>query len=282
MEEFGSAPISFKGVPMDPDDDGVEGAVESVIVGHESIRVLGNSKDESGRPTALLANVGYCFHQDSTPPFDCTTALYCEKSPPFGSETLFAKTSVMWNRLRDDQKQFLDTAIAVWSNVTTAGGPAALDAAYGVRMNSTGTRRIREAHRRRKDWKMNQRKRLCWAVDPRTGERLLWTQALSFDYFEGMEGEESQDRLDDIMLTALAPTEVGQLDEDLQTVTPTLFKEDVVMPIKWKPGHLLLWCNQRYSHSRTPVQIYAEGERRMWQLIVHREARTGIPNGQLR
>lgn len=236
MKEFGSAPISFKGVPMDPDEDGVEGANESVIAGHESIRVLGNSKDASGRPTALLANVGYCFHQDSTPPFDCTTALYCEKSPPFGAETLFAKTSTMYSNLNDDQKKFLEEATAVWSNVTTAGGPAALDAAYGVRMNATGTRRIREAHRRRKDWKMNERKRKCWAVDDRTGEKLLWTQALSFDKFENMDGKESQDKLDDIMRTALRPTAIGQLDSDLQTVSPTYFDKNVVMPVSWQPG----------------------------------------------
>ena len=134
MKEFGSAPISFKGVPMDPDEDGVEGATESVVIGHPSVRVLGNTKDESGRPTALLANVGYCFHQDSTPPFDCTTALYCEKSPAFGAETLFARTAQMYRNLTDEQKAFLEDAEAVWSNITTAGGPAALDAAYGVRM----------------------------------------------------------------------------------------------------------------------------------------------------
>ena len=62
------------------------------------------------------------------------------------------------------------------SNKTTAGGPAALDAAFGVRMNATGTRRIRCANRRRPNWKDNEHRRKLVAVDRRTGEKMLWAQ----------------------------------------------------------------------------------------------------------
>ena len=38
----------------------------TIVPGHPSIRILGNSVDaKTGKPNALLANVGYCWHQDS-------------------------------------------------------------------------------------------------------------------------------------------------------------------------------------------------------------------------
>ena len=105
---------------------------------------------------------------------------------------------------------------------------------------------------------MNERKRKCWAVDDRTGEKLLWTQALSFDYFEGMGREDSQDKLDDIMRTALRPTEMGKLDDDLQTITPTSFHKDVVMPISWQPGTFS--C---HHHHRKAVSLYVPALHRL-------------------
>ena len=65
--------------------------------------------------------------------------LYCKESPESGAETLFAKCATLWQRLTDEQKQFVESVEAVNSNESTAGGPAAFDSAFGLRMNSTGT-----------------------------------------------------------------------------------------------------------------------------------------------
>ena len=117
MAAFGpaEASIPFKGVPMVVGDEALT-ALDSAMPGHPSIRILGNGVDAEGRPTALLANVGYCFHQDSTVPFDCTTILHCSKAPASGAETLFAKCSTLYARLPAEHKAFLEDAVAVMSN----------------------------------------------------------------------------------------------------------------------------------------------------------------------
>ena len=73
---------------------------------------------------------------------------YCEASPSKGAETLYAKCETLYERLPPEHREFIETAVGVWSNRGTAGGPAALDAALGARMNATGTRRIRDSNRR--------------------------------------------------------------------------------------------------------------------------------------
>ena len=82
----------------------------SAVVDHPTIRVLGTSS--SG---ALLDRVGYCWHQDS-PPFDCTTVLYCDAAPDVGGATLFAECAALWSRLRPEQQSFLEKNTAVFSN----------------------------------------------------------------------------------------------------------------------------------------------------------------------
>ena len=192
------------------------------------------------------------------PPYDCTTLLYCESAPEKGGETLFASCEALWKRLSPDQQEFLTKTTAVYSNRTTAGGPAAIDCAYGLRMNVTGTRRIRAASRRRDIWKLNERKRKLWAVNERNGEKMLWASALSFDCFEGMDPVESQDLLEEIMVTAFAPCKLGSLNEDLETISATTFDEDVVLAVNWEPGMAVIWDNTRTTHSRGPCAPYVE------------------------
>ena len=75
--------------------------------------------------------------------------LYCAANVT-GSETLFAHCHTMWKRLTPSQRAFLQSSEAVHSNRSTAGGPAAVDSAFGLRMNASGTKRIRDATRRRR------------------------------------------------------------------------------------------------------------------------------------
>ena len=80
---------------------------------------------------------------------DTISMLYCVANVE-GSETLFAHCATLWSRLSDEQREFLETHEAVHSNRSTAGGPAAVDSAFGLRMNASGTLRIRDASRRRR------------------------------------------------------------------------------------------------------------------------------------
>ena len=50
----GEAAVPFSGVPMDPMEDGIAGTMESMMPNHPSIRILGNTTDDNGRPSALL------------------------------------------------------------------------------------------------------------------------------------------------------------------------------------------------------------------------------------
>lgn len=102
-----------------------------------------------------------------------------------------------------------------------------------------------------------------------------YTSSLRYQ-FEGMQPEESKDKLEAIMNSAYSPLQIGELNDDLETVTETIWPEDVVMKVSWKPGWACIWDNRRTTHSRTPLQIYAsDGERRMWQLIRHRVKKEG-------
>ena len=59
------------------------------------------------------------------------------------------------------------------------------------------------------------------AHDPFTGAKMLsGCQPMGFDYFEGLGEEESKDKLEELMNAAYGPIEVGELNEDLETVRP--------------------------------------------------------------
>ena len=184
MDPFGPKElnITFDVTPMVDGEDLLDGT-SCATPEYPSIRILGNGRDKEGKPTALLANVGYVFHQDASEPYDCTSFLYCEESPTRGAETLYAKCETLYKRLPEEHKKFIETAVGVWSNKGTAGGPAALDAALGARMNATGTRRIRDSFRRHDNWKESEQRHQLWAVDPFTNEMMLsGCQPMGFDY----------------------------------------------------------------------------------------------------
>ena len=130
--------------------------------------------------------------------------LLCRETPERGAETLFCRTKDLYNNLNDDQRAFLasDAGVAVYSNEGTAGGPAAIDASFGLRMNPTGTRRIRSALRRRKGWKPNVTRRKLVGVDAETGEGLFWPAAKNFEGFVGVPcKKESDDMLEKVWVS---------------------------------------------------------------------------------
>lgn len=82
MTTFGSTDdmLDYSTTPRDFDDDGLPGAVGSYVTpDHPRVRLLGNSKDAStGRPAALLANIGYEWHVDLST--ECVTMLHCVRA----------------------------------------------------------------------------------------------------------------------------------------------------------------------------------------------------------
>ena len=147
--------------------------------------------------------------------------LFCRKAPAAGAETLFADSAKMFNRLSPEQQEWALNTEAVFSNEFTAGGPAAFDAAYGLRMNPTGTRVIRGASRRRDNWQLGEHTRRLAGRDETSGVAYLWAGAKNIHHIPGLGVEESRDKVQELLETAVGPLEVGELDEDLQTVTPT-------------------------------------------------------------
>ena len=228
--------------------------------------------------------------------------LYCIASPEEGAETLFASAATLFSRLSPEQQEFAKSAVALRSNECNAGGPAAFDAHFGLRMSHTGCRRIRAASHRRSTWTLNPNSRPVSGVDAATGERLFWGAAKNFDRFEGMDADASRDKMEELMHTAFfgvgnrVPD--GEYDEDLRTMSRTDFPEDVVMAAKWRPKMAVIWSkcvapprgrrwriatpetltetplapadpvSDRVLHSTTPVALYKKGVRKMMHMIM--------------
>ena len=233
MTAFGPADgmLDFTGTPRDTADDGAPEFVSAAVPGQSRVRLLGNATDAAtGRPAALLANIGYEWHADAST--ECYSMLFCRKSVS-GAETLFADSAKMFERLSPEQQEFALQTTAVFSNEFTAGGPAAFDAAFGMRMNPTGTRVIRGASRRRKNWQLGSHTRPLAGRDESLGVTYLWAGAKNIHYIPGMGVDESRDKVQELLETAVGPHEVGELDDDLQTVTPSRFDPDVVQPVEW-------------------------------------------------
>ena len=95
---------------------------------------------------------------------------------------------------------------------------------------------------------------------------------MSFDCFVGMDPEESQDKMEEIMHAAFFGHEGqvpdGVYDDDLRTLSRTPFPEDVVLALKWLPGMACIWDNSRILHSTTPVCLYKSGYRKMMHMIM--------------
>lgn len=230
------------------------------------VRVLGR-----GTPNALLADIGYEWHQDGggTAPF--LTLLHC-KVACAGADTLFADGSVLFNRLSSADQARARSLTAVYSNVFTAGGPTALDAAHGLRMSSCGTRRVRPAQTRKPDWKIGRFRRPLVETVGGGGIERLCCGAKGLEHLEGMDSEESSEEVSRLLRTSLGPHDEAMLDEDLRTAGRTLFATEAVYVHRWTRGEAMLFDNHRMLHSTSPIACYAQGEPRlMWQVICKAE-----------
>eukprot|EP00977_Amphora_coffeiformis_P030251 scaffold45678_cov199-Amphora_coffeaeformis.AAC.1 len=268
MKEFMQqiAPGQFM-IPFDDEASAslTKGNRPAHVPGVPQVRILGQGHDN-----ALLANVGYEWHQDGggTAPF--LTLLHC-KDPCQGADTLFADGAVLFDRLSESDKDMARSLIAVYSNEYTGGGPTALDAEYGLRMSPCGTKRIRSASRRKSDWKPGRFERTVVEVGTDGRERLL-AGAKGLEFCRGYDTQESSEMLSALLRSALDPIEEAELDEDLLPKGITLFSEDAVYVHKWKRGEAMLWDNFRVIHSTTPTCAYKGKTRLMWQIISKAEA----------
>lgn len=241
-------------------DDGVYG--DHCVLGVPEVRVLGR-----GDPRALLADIGYEWHQDGggTAPF--LTMLHC-KEPCVGADTLFADGRVLFRRLAPADRRHARTLTAIYSNRFTAGGPTALDAECGVRMSPCGTRRVQPASRRKEHWSLCRFERPLVETAAADGHERLLAGAKGFERFRGMGVEESAAELSRLLRSALAPRGEAPLDEELRTVGRTSFATEAVYAHAWRRGEAVLWDNRRMLHSTVPLALYEQGERRlMWQII---------------
>jgi len=225
------------------------------------VRLLGRGHDG-----ALLADIGYEWHQDGggTAPF--LTLLHC-KFPCEGADTLFADGQALFDRLSREDQRRARALTAVYSNEFTAGGPTALDAACGLRMSPCGTRRVRSATRRKEGWEPGRFSRPLVETACADGAERLLAGAKGLERFEGMGPAESVDELARLLRAALGPEEEGEVDSDLRTIGETRFSEDAVYVHRWRRGDAILFDNHRLLHSTVPLSLYHEARRVMWQII---------------
>jgi hypothetical protein len=99
---------------------------------------------------------------------------------------------------------------------------------------------IRGASHRRDNWQLGEHTRRLAGRDE-NGVGYLWAGAKNLHHIPGYGVEESRDKVQELLESAVGPWETGELDEDLQTVTPTHFDPEVVQPVEWSvyasPSH---------------------------------------------
>lgn len=196
-----------------------------------------------------------------------------------GGDTLFTDMAAAYRSLTDDQRRFADSATAIHSNLHTGGGPAAVDAECGLRMDASGTIRIRPAHRRKATWRLGESRFPIVQRHPSRGPVLVGG-GKNLESIEGFSPEESARLCSELLLAHVRPSALSPLDaSDLLPTGETAFSPDAVLRLRWSPGQLVVWDNLALVHSTTPVALFGPGERRFLHVIATDVRRLGAQAG---
>ena len=189
---------------------------------------------------------GYEWHNDGMGD-GVFSILSCLATPAVGGTTLFASTSAMYARLSPAQKAFADAAVVVHSNRFTAGGPAAVDGECGVRMDATGTQRVRPAQQQRDGWSLNESRTPLVVRHARSGLPVIVGGGKNVDHIEGMEPEASCQALGELLRAGLLPSELSPVGpDDLLPTGKTSFAPEAVLEWQWHANDVIIWDNQHY------------------------------------
>ena len=215
------------------------------------------------------------------------SALQCVSTPAVGGETLFASSAALYAALSAEQRAFADAAVAVHRNRYTGGGPAAVDGECGLRMDATGTRRVRAATERRPGWSLNESRAPLTALHARSGRHVMVGGGKNLDHLlvppadgdgtasVALDAEESAARVSELLLAGLRPSAVAALDPvDGLPAGRTCFAPDAVLELRWRPGDIVIWDNQALLHSTTPVCLYGDGQR-LFRHVIGTDVRRG-------
>mmetsp|Transcript_12685 Transcript_12685/g.23554 ORF Transcript_12685/g.23554 Transcript_12685/m.23554 type:complete len:345 (-) Transcript_12685:3593-4627(-) len=237
---------------------------EGEVLGVPGVRRLGNV------PGALFTKTGLEWHSDGPGAF---TALHCVKTPRHGGNTFFASSTELFNRLDPIAKvHALGTQVKYSSRFTSGKGqPSAVDYQQGLRMNARGTAVLYPAARRLVPYNgvaeetvlplihQNARGESFWSLDSRHMDSLyIFGRALS--------PKSSRRILDHWLCQGLEPFQKPSISPVTQT-----FGFRGAYEHKWEQHDLLLWHNDGFLHSPSPVHSYARciGSREMLQCIYH-------------
>lgn len=233
-----------------PQFDKANGGIE----GYPMLRTLGTTNG------SVLSRLGYEWHVDSSD----LTILHCVLPPEEGGDTLFVSTRHLYESLSPEYRREAEGLKVVYSNQYTAGGPAAIDSAHGLRMSPCGTMVVRAACSRKPAWQLGTSPPIPLVLKW-NGKPTLVAATKNVDHVEGLGHEESKAYIDRILRVGLQPTSIGSQDDDLITQEPTVFGPNV-MTHRWQKGDIVLWDNSAVLHSTSPVVLY-KGDREMIQLM---------------
>jgi hypothetical protein len=181
----------------------------------------------------------------------------------------------MHDRLSPEMKTLAEEIEITVSQRYTGGGPAAVDAACGLRMNSRGTRVITQATKRRTDWQMARHTRKLVDTHPSTNRKYIKMGAKDVESIRLKNGtkldfDASQQLMDQILTAGLGGVVQNGEFRDLDigaAPSPTLFNPRAVYSHKWRVGDLVLFDNRGQLHSTTPLTFYGKGDRLMHHAI---------------
>ncbi len=233
---------------VDPRGDGS-------VPGYPRLRRLGNV------PGALFCETGLEWHSDGVGSW---TALHCHKTPIVGGETLFADSSVVFERLSPSQKAQAMATQIVYSWRFTAGRwtPSAVDFRHGLRMSPFGTKLLKPVRYHTPEYeKLVQRDPTCGRftmplVRTKQGKPCIIIDIRHVEYVlvngQPLSVRHSRDWVDRILQAGLGaekpPSQFCKfrkvaLSNDVQ------FDRQTVHFHRWQPGDLLVWDNDKILHS---------------------------------
>ena len=254
--------VDFTGTKADAAKADAASAKECFASDLRCVRVLGNTLDEADSSKALLCRIGYEWHSDGSIGAGALSLLHCLKTPAGGGETLFADARKLYDALSAEQKALADGLTAVQSNTSTAGGPAAVDCEHGVRMDATGTRRVRDATSRRPGWRSGETRSLLVLTHAISGRKVIASGGKNLDYLEGpdgpLSGTASGQLLSDLLLTGLrgpdsAALKTAAVGEDGLPTSATEFWSETVLAHAWRAGDIVLCVPPQSTSTPEPA-----------------------------
>lgn len=218
-----------------------------------------------------MCRLGYEWHSDGVGT-GVFSVLHCVSTPSVGGQTLFADAAAVLRAQTPADLALAHSLTVIQSNQCTGGGPAAVDAECGLRMDPTGTLRVTDATSRRPGWALSQSSFPLVFSHPTRGPALA-VGGKNMAHVVGSDGvamstRDSAKLLSRLLIAGLRPQSLCSVGPDGLPTSATVFDPRAVLSYAWTAGDVVIWDNLALIHSTTPVVLYGPGRRQFYHIII--------------